>query len=216
MGGLMSPAASSAPASVPDVPKLMPWLWGIAAVWCAVVALAASAGVFAARGTPPIALGLAVAVPPLLVVALLAWSPAFRAWAAAADLRALTTLQTWRVAGFGFVTVWAVGDLPGAFALPAGLGDILIGLTAPLVAARWTGPGRSARRIFYAWTALGVLDLLLAVTLGVLHSPTRLGVLAAAGDTAVMATLPMSLIPTFVVPAMLAIHAISVFNTRHA
>lgn len=186
----------------------------VVAGWGAAVTLAGAAGIFAAGDGPPIALGLAVAVPPLLVVGLLAWSPSFRAWARAADLRMLTMLQMWRIAGFAFVAVWAVDGLPGAFALPAGIGDILIGLTAPLVAARWTGRTRRARAIFYGWTALGVLDLVVAVVLGVLHSPTRLGILATTPDTTVMAELPMILIPAFAVPAMLALHAVSVFNAR--
>ncbi|WP_143590512.1 hypothetical protein [Thermoactinospora rubra] len=198
----------------PATGRLTSMMWWVAAGWGAAIALAGAAEVFSAPGVPPFALGLAVAAPPLLVVGLLAWSAPFRAWARALDLRVLTALQMWRVLGFGFIAAWAVGGLPAGFALPAGLGDVLVGLTAPLVAARWTAPTASARRIFYGWTAFGVLDLLLAVTLGVLHSPSILGILATTPDTAAMARLPMVLIPAFLVPAMLALHAISLVNAR--
>ena len=35
-----------------------------------------------------------------------------------------------------FIGLWLGGTLPAQFALPAGLGDIAIGLAAPAVAAR--------------------------------------------------------------------------------
>ncbi|KAB2352355.1 hypothetical protein [Actinomadura rudentiformis] len=199
----------------PAIGAMTSWLWWVAAAWAAAIMLVGALGVFApADGDPPVALGVAVAAPPLLVVGLLLRSAPFRAWARAADLRALTLLQMWRVVGFGFLAVWTVDELPGAFALPAGIGDIVVGVTAPAVAARLTRRTRSAMKIFYGWTAFGVIDLIVAVVLGVLHSPTKLGTLAAAGDTTVMSELPMILIPAFIVPAMLALHAISLFNAR--
>ncbi len=198
----------------PTTRRMTSTLWWVVAGWAAVVTLSGAVGLFAANSAPPVALGLVVAGPPLLVVGLLVWSTPFRAWARAADLRVLTVLQMWRVVGFAFVAVWAVDGLPGTFALPAGLGDILVGITAPLVAARFTAATKAARTVFYGWTALGIADLVTAVVLGVLHTPTKLGVLAGTPDTTVMSELPMSLIPTFVVPAMLALHAISLFNAR--
>ncbi|MFI0445413.1 hypothetical protein [Actinomadura sp. 6N118] len=200
---------------VPAVGRMTSWLWWVTAAWAVAITLAGAMGVFdAADGNPPIALGLAVAMPPLLVIGLLMWSTPFRAWARAADLQALTMLQMWRVVGFGFVAVWAVGELPGAFALPAGIGDIVVGVTAPAVTARLARRTGPTMKIFYGWTAFGIIDLIVAVVLGVLHSPTKLGVLATADDTTVMSELPMILIPAFVVPAMLALHAISLFNVR--
>jgi hypothetical protein len=44
--------------------------------------------------------------------------------------------HTLRVIGVLFLIVMAQGKLPAAFALPAGLGDIAIGLAAPFVALR--------------------------------------------------------------------------------
>lgn len=185
----------------------MRWLW-LAAAWFVAIAVAGEAGVFVTGDRPPVALGLAVVLPPAIVGALLAWSQPFRAWAGRADLHLLTMLQMWRIIGFAFVALWAVGRLPGGFALPAGLGDILVGLTAPLVAARWLG----SKGLFYGWTALGVGDLVVAVVLGVLYSPSRLGILATTPDMSVMAQLPMILVPAFAVPAALALHVVSLWR----
>jgi hypothetical protein len=52
----------------------------------------------------------------------------------AVDLPLLTAVQAWRFAGFGFLALFVYGVLPGIFAWPAGLGDMMIGLTAPWVA----------------------------------------------------------------------------------
>lgn len=48
----------------------------------------------------------------------------------------LTIPHTLRVVGVLFLIVMAQGHLPAAFALPAGLGDIAIGVAAPFVARR--------------------------------------------------------------------------------
>jgi hypothetical protein len=200
----LSPARLLTPAAV------------IMLVWLAVALAAGAAGVFdTGAGVPPGTLGVAAVVPPLVVVGLLTWSTRFRDWARALDLRLLTMLQTWRVAGFAFVALSAQGALPPGFAMPAGLGDIAVGMTAPFVAVFVIGGGRWARRTFYGWTFFGIADLLTAVTLGVLHSDSPIGLLAGAGpDTEMMGMLPMSLIPTFGVPLTLALHAISLANRQ--
>ncbi|MGH7254630.1 MAG: hypothetical protein ACREI3_02530, partial [Nitrospirales bacterium] len=53
---------------------------------------------------------------------------------------------------------------------------------------------------------LGMLDLVMAVTLGILASASPLGVLAGEITTQVMGTFPLSLIPTFFVPLLIIFH----------
>jgi hypothetical protein len=179
--------------------------------WFVITFLLGAAGVFDPPGAkPPIAVAVAVALPPLLVVALLVWSRRFRDWARSLDLQFLTMLQAWRTAGLAFLALQAADALPATFAAPAGLGDVLVGVTAPLVAVYLVGGGRLARVGYLGWTAFGVLDLVNAVALGVLHSNSPIGLLAGTPDTELMAHLPMSLIPTFGVPLTLALHAITV------
>jgi hypothetical protein len=181
--------------------RLMPAVLVVA--WFGVALAAGAAGVFASPpGTPPTAIGLAAAVPPLVVIGLLLTSVRFRDWVRGLDLRLLTLLQTWRVAGLAFLALFAVGELPAGFALPAGLGDVLVGLTAPLVAVFVVGGGRWARRTYIGWTVFGIADLLAAVALGV----------TSGAGAAPMAELPMSLVPTFGVPFTLALHVISLVN----
>jgi hypothetical protein len=123
------------------------------------------------------------------------------------DLRVLTLAQTWRVGGIVFLLLYRQGALPGVFALPAGWGDIAIGVTAPLVAWSWKPPFPT--RMFLVWNLLGSLDLVTAVSLGVLASATPVGVLAGDATTRLMGQFPLSLIPTFFVPLLLIFHLIA-------
>jgi hypothetical protein len=43
----------------------------------------------------------------------------------------LVALQVWRVEGLVFLVLAALGELPWLFAIPAGLGDLAIGLSHP-------------------------------------------------------------------------------------
>jgi hypothetical protein len=175
----------------------------VVAAWFVVVLAASAAGVFnQPPGTPPVAIGLAAAVPALVVIGLLVVSERFRWWVRDLDLQFLTLLQTWRVAGVAFLALFAQGELPARFAVPAGLGDVIVGLTAPLVALYVVGGGRRARRVYVGWTVFGIADLVAAVALGVTTG---------AGMEPV-AVLPLSLIPAFGVPLTLALHAISLVN----
>ena len=118
--------------------------------------------------------------------------------------RALTFVQSWRVAGFVFLVLATYGILPRAFALPAGWGDILIGATASLVG--WKLASADHRRSFMLWQALGITDLVMAVSLG-----TLAGVIDPHGiPTSPLTVLPLSLIPTFAVPLLLILHVICI------
>lgn len=182
----------------------VPLAFGIS-LWFLAALAAGFAGTFTRPG-PPMALAAFAGTPVLAFLAALAASPSFRRLVRALDLRILTTAQVGRLVGGIFVALWAAGRLPAGFALPAGLGDLFVGATAPLVA--WLVVPRlpAARRLYVAWTALGIADLVVAVSSGVLHSPTSAGLLAGPITTAVMGNLPLSLIPTFLVPLALILH----------
>lgn len=189
---------------------LTPAVW-VTLAWFAAVIAAGAAGFFQAPG-PPVRIGLAAGLPPLLAVGAALGSAHFRAWARSLDLRVLALLQTWRVGGLAFLALAAVHALPAGFALPAGYGDVAVGLSAPLVALYVVGRGATGRRLFVAWTLFGILDLLNAVALGVLHSDSPVGLLATDVNTDLMEQLPMVLIPAFGVPITLVLHVISLMT----
>jgi hypothetical protein len=89
-----------------------------------------------------------------------------------------------------------------------------IGVTAPFIASA-VAQNRISARGLVRWQLAGITDLVLAVTLGVLSSPSRLGILTHGATTRVMGQLPMTLIPTFAVPLLVIFHIISIAQVRH-
>jgi hypothetical protein len=153
---------------------------------------------------PPLPVLLAVLAPVAAFLIWMAISQGFRQFVLSLDPRAVTMVHTWRTAGFTFLVLYAYGILPGLFALPAGWGDIAIGATAPLVALKLADANH--RKSFLLWQALGVLDLVVALSMAALIS-----VLAPLGSGPFpMAVLPLSLIPTFAVPLLLILHIICI------
>ncbi len=187
----------------------------VLASWFALVLVSARAGAFAADlQQPPLALLVAVAAPPLIFAASYLASPALRAFVLGLDLVLLTAFQSWRVIGVMFLVFYAYGSLPAVFAWPAGIGDLLVGVAAPFVAiaiARNT-PGWREQALWLNFA--GLLDFALAVSTGVLTSPTPAGVFADATTSAIMNELPLSLIPTFAVPLWIIVHMISLLQLR--
>ena len=185
----------------------------IVAVWLGTAIAASRLQVFHARSAyafqPPVPLGLAVTLPILAFVLWYAPSPSFREFVLSLNPKNLTIVQTWRIGGMTFVVLYVYGILPGVFALPAGWGDVAIGITAPFVAIYLAGNGER-KGSFIAWQLLGMLDLVTAVTLGVLASPAPVGILGHGVTTEAMTLLPLSVIPTFAVPLLLILHIISI------
>jgi hypothetical protein len=118
--------------------------------------------------------------------------------------------HTLRVVGVLFLIAMTQGHLPAAFALPAGLGDIAIGMAAPFVALRLArGTGRAAAVRF---NVLGILDLAIAGIIGFL----LLGIVEFTPSTAPLTLLPLALIPTTAVPLAVALHIVSLSRLRTA
>lgn len=156
----------------------------------------------------PLPIGVAVAAPLVAGVLAYARSATFRRLLQAADLRWLIGVQLWRVGGAEFLLGYAHHQLPASFAIPAGVGDVLVGLAAPFVALVAVTGMSGARRIVIGWCVAGIADLVVAVTMGVLNAPGKLGLLAGEVTTAPMLELPLSIIPTFLVPLSVLLHLI--------
>jgi hypothetical protein len=139
------------------------------------------------------------------------FSPAFRRVLGAASLPALTAVQVYRVLGVVFIMLLAQGQLPAHFALPAGWGDVAIGLTAPLVALALARRVPGAVPLAISWNVLGLLDLVVAAgmatgRLAPLLAP-ELGPRVPAA--AAMGVFPMILVPLFGVPVAVLLHVLA-------
>ena len=176
--------------------------------WFAVVlAIGATGALRPALGGPP-ALGATVLLP---IVALIgAWFalPSARDALAATALPALIALNAIRLLGVLFVILYAEGRLPAPFAPTAGWGDMVIGLTALPLAWAVARFGPRVRALVLLWNALGLADLVVALTLGPLSAPGPLQVFVGPPDASPMTALPWLIIPGFLVPSLFFIHLV--------
>jgi hypothetical protein len=178
----------------------------LVAVLVAWFALAAAAGMSGILATGPDTLArpvlLSVVIPIAAYLALLIASGRFRNYVLTRDIRVLTMLQSWRIIGFTFLMLYAWGTLPGLFAWPAGLGDVLMGLSAPVIVLtlmRRPDFARSWRFVVAAGTAS-------------LASGAIVGLVSGSLTSAPMEIWPLSLFPSFIVPLFAFLHLSVLFQ----
>ena len=121
----------------------------------------------------------------------------------------MTLIQTARLIGGVFLIGYAAGDIPGVFALPAGIGDVFIGLTAPIMAWLLATRGERARGLAIIWNWLGILDLVDALTLGFLALGLRAFPGAQFTANGLLTAFPLVLIPGFGVPFTILVHIVT-------
>jgi pimeloyl-ACP methyl ester carboxylesterase len=177
--------------------------------WFAAACVAGLRGLVNQPDRPPLVLLGFIAVPIVGFVATYLLSSSFRAFAKGIDLTLIVGSHLWRFVGLGFLIGWLNGALPAGFAIPEGSGDVIAaaGALALLPSLR---RGTASRRWLLAWNTWGFIDLVSAITMGVLYSEGPLGLLSAGTvTTRWMVTFPVSLIPTFFVPLFLLLHALT-------
>ena len=175
--------------------------------WFAVVAALAAVGAFAGyphTRVPPVA--FALVIPIVIGVWLDARSPRFRRMVDGVALSRLVGVQLYRVFGFLFVVAFAQGRMPWEFALPAGIGDLAVGLAAPVVAYGLVRQTGWSRRAAVVWNWVGIADLVVAVGTGVLTSPSVFQQLALGSPNEAITRFPFVLVPTFLVPVSILLH----------
>jgi hypothetical protein len=181
-------------------------------VWYALALVLAWAEFFrgAADRLPTIEFGLFV---PIVVAVLLMWRSArAQRLIEAVPQSWLVGFQFYRALGVIFLLLLGEGRLPSVFALPAGSGDVAIGLLAPVVAYAYARgfPGREG--LVRAWNLLGLLDLAVAVATGFLSSPSQLQMLAFDAPNELISAFPLVIVPAFAVPLSVILHLASLIK----
>jgi hypothetical protein len=124
--------------------------------------------------------------------------PGFQRWLAGLDVRRLVAVHLGRFVGVYFLLLHDRGLLPYDFAVKGGIGDIAVALGA---VALLVVPGLIARRnVVLAWNLAGLFDILFVVA-----TAARLAA-ADASSMRALVRLPLSLLPTFLVPLVIATH----------
>ena len=86
--------------------------------------------------------------------------------------RILIGIQIFRLIGLAFVSGLQNGTLAATFVIPASTGDTLTAVTAPMVAFALGRGGMRTWSAALVWNALGLADLVNAVSLGSLTGST--------------------------------------------
>lgn len=185
--------------------KAKPVVLALLAWFCFALAVGV-AGWFRSVGAPTVAL----TVWTLTALALLAcWKiQMVREWAGIVDLRWLIALHLARFVGIYFLVLGSRGDLPDGFARPAGIGDIAIATTALLLL--FAPQLLTSSRILLIWNAAGLIDIIF-----VAFAALRFG-LKDWQSMAPLRQLPLSLLPTFIVPLIIASHVLIFIRPRIA
>jgi hypothetical protein len=127
----------------------------------------------------------------------------------------LVGVQLYRVLGGIFLVLYATGYIPGFFALPAGIGDVIVGLLAPFVAAAYARGSDGAATTARWWNFAGLTDLVVAVGTGFLSSPSQLQLVAFDRPNNLISMFPLVMIPAFLVPLSVLLHFASLYKLRH-
>jgi len=169
--------------------------------WLAASAVIAARGHYQGTLGGPPWLGIAAGGALIALLAMSRVPAVVRALAAPGSLSRSVLPHTFRVAGVSFLIVMALGHLSALFAIPAGLGDMAVGISAPFVARRLArGTGHRGAVRFHV---LGTIDLVNALILGGL---TGYGIVHATPPSDALGLLPLVLVPTATVPLLLTLH----------
>jgi hypothetical protein len=197
--------------------RIIIWL-GVAVpftLWLAVVWNLAVNGVF--QPVPGVAslpkLPIAIFVPVIIGLFVLLRSKSIAALLDATPASWLVALQVYRIFGGIFLVNWVNGTVAGAFAWPAGIGDMLTGIMALPVALRLASGAENGRSAAIAWNIFGLFDFAVAITMGTLSAPGPLQIFGLDIPASLVAY-PIVLIPAFAVPSSILLHALSIRQLR--
>ena len=162
---------------------------------------------------PPIA--ITAVVPVAVFLTLYGLVERFRRVVLSLDIRDLTMLQLWRVVGLGFLMLYAHNVLPATFALPAGLGDVAVGIAAIFVFRRLNhNPDYARSSEFVRFNLLGFLDFAIAIVTSGLASGAVPALVFDGVTSAPMDVWPLSIFPSFIVPGFIILHLMTLFKVR--
>ena len=170
-------------------------------VWLAVAVVVGATGALRRSPVPPPAIAVSLTIATLLVIRV---SRRARTGVQQVGPGPFVLFHLVRIAaGAYFLVLGARGVLPREFTTPAGWGDILVGIGALWVLMRCL-PAHTAwqRTALIVWNVAGLLDIL-----GVLGNALRLYAKDPSFVEPFM-SLPLALLPTFVVPIVIVTHVL--------
>jgi len=157
-------------------------------------------------------------VPTLLVIVALWLSPRLRSGVVGVidsiPLRLLVGVQAIRISALGTIVKYLEGELPGHFIGPVAVPDLLVGLTALPMAVWLTRDPAHARRSLIVWNVFGAAIFVGAGILLHVSMPGPVQFFTSGPTTEAIFHFPMVLVPTFLVPCFVGVHAACLWRLR--
>jgi hypothetical protein len=135
-------------------------------------------------------------------------SKSFRTIVASVPLPTLVGVQAFRLAGLAFLPIVGLGILPRAF-VSAAYGDLATGMLAIVTAVTLMNSSPVARPAFWAFTIVGLGDLLNVAYMLLKFDPIWY---AGAPSSAGAATFSLVMIPVVAAPLALLLHVYAVMR----
>lgn len=172
----------------------------IAGVWLIIALIAGASGVLASL-RPPLPQFILFG---LVIISLLSfWRvDGFKSWCIGIDVKVFLLFNLVRFVGVYFLILYAEGRLPYDFAVLGGWGDIVIAALAVGLILFIPSRGKASWFLFFLWNLLGLLDILFVVA-----TAGRLA-MADPASMSELLKLPLSLLPTFIVPVIIFVHIV--------
>jgi hypothetical protein len=171
----------------------------IGVIWFLVAVALGASGILTRTGPTVPQLWLVALT--VLLIAAGALVSSFRSWLTVVDLRLPIAVHLSRFIGIYFLMLYARGLLPFDFAVLGGWGDIAVAVTALAFIVVTRDPAVH-RGLLWLWNTFGFFDIVFVVLTAARMAaadPPSMGLLR---------VLPLSLLPTFFVPLIIASHVL--------
>lgn len=123
-------------------------------------------------------------------------------------------IQTYRIVGYGFLVFYSQGLLPAEFAFSSGIGDMIVGFSAPIVAYLYYLKKPYSKKLAIIWNIIGIVDLVVALSVGIIGFPRPIQFVPLEPSTELLSLFPLVIIPLFAVPLALFLHFCSLRALR--
>jgi hypothetical protein len=182
---------------------------GVIAIWLTYAGAMGESGIIADPSRMPPGVFLMLTPIIAFIAIVLGRSPAGHTLATSIPLTLLFALQSFRVGvELTLSSLHHAGLTPRLLTLPGGNVEILIGLSAPLIAFAVTR-GSIGRRIALVWNIAGLLSLLNVAARAVLTAPGPLNLIHAELPNVALGLFPFTFIPGFMAPLAMMLHVLA-------
>ena len=165
-------------------------------IWLLIAIVASKVGLL--TQLPPFSIQIILVSLTLICILSYLLSNRFREFIDRIGVKGILILHLVRYVGFYFLYLYSQERLPYDFAVTGGLGDIVVAVFATFILIV---PGLLRKKsLILVWNILGLLDIVfVVVTAGRIN-------MTSPGELHELTVLPLSLLPTFIVPLIIATH----------